>query len=231
MAGDISIKNLMSTFSVCCPLDLKKIGMEGINVEHKNGIVHKRFRNPKATCTIYSSGKVSIMGNNSEEDAKKTARQCARMLQKLGFRVRLNNFKVVNMLGTCTMPFGIKLAQFAKKQPRDKADYEPELHPAVTYRLKSPRATLKIFSTGSITVIAPCVENISQAIKQIYPLVEPHSTKLQEDVIAKKKMKKVKKQTRRKLEDSENTGGGKGSRGGTSSRKDNKSRAPLGVIN
>lgn len=32
--------------------------------------------------------------------------------------------------------------------------YEPELHPGVTYRLKPPlpKATLKIFSTGSVTV-------------------------------------------------------------------------------
>lgn len=30
--------------------------------------------------------------------------------------------------------------------------YEPELHPGVTYKLKIPKATLKIFSTGSITV-------------------------------------------------------------------------------
>lgn len=30
--------------------------------------------------------------------------------------------------------------------------YEPELHPGVTYKLKNPKATLKIFSTGSITV-------------------------------------------------------------------------------
>lgn len=30
--------------------------------------------------------------------------------------------------------------------------YEPELHPGVTYKIKRYRATLKIFSTGSITV-------------------------------------------------------------------------------
>ena len=34
--------------------------------------------------------------------------------------------------------------------------YEPELHPGVTYRIKSPKATLKIFSTGSITVTGKC---------------------------------------------------------------------------
>lgn len=30
--------------------------------------------------------------------------------------------------------------------------YEPELHPGVTYKLKELKATLKIFSTGSVTV-------------------------------------------------------------------------------
>lgn len=30
--------------------------------------------------------------------------------------------------------------------------YEPELHPGVTFKIKKPKATLKIFSTGSITV-------------------------------------------------------------------------------
>lgn len=30
--------------------------------------------------------------------------------------------------------------------------YEPELHPGVTFKMKDPKATLKIFSTGSVTV-------------------------------------------------------------------------------
>ena len=30
--------------------------------------------------------------------------------------------------------------------------YEPELHPGVTFRIKEIKATLKVFSTGSITV-------------------------------------------------------------------------------
>lgn len=30
--------------------------------------------------------------------------------------------------------------------------YEPELNPGVTYRIKEFKATLKIYSTGSITV-------------------------------------------------------------------------------
>lgn len=30
--------------------------------------------------------------------------------------------------------------------------YEPELHPGVTYKLFNPKATLKIFSTGGVTI-------------------------------------------------------------------------------
>lgn len=30
--------------------------------------------------------------------------------------------------------------------------YEPELHPGATYRIKELKATLKIFTTGSITI-------------------------------------------------------------------------------
>lgn len=49
------------------------------------------------------------------------------------------------------MPWAIRIVNFSEKYKKD-ASYEPELHPGVTYKLKTPKATLKIFSTGSITV-------------------------------------------------------------------------------
>lgn len=58
---------------------------------------------------------------------------------------------MVNVLGTCSMPWAIKIVNFSEKY-KNEASYEPELHPGVTYKLKFPKATLKIFSTGSITV-------------------------------------------------------------------------------
>lgn len=57
----------------------------------------------------------------------------------------------MNVLGTCHMPWDIKITNFSERHRAD-ASYEPELHPGVTYKLKSPKATLKIFSTGSVTV-------------------------------------------------------------------------------
>lgn len=132
--------------------------------------------------------------------AKVAARRYARCLQKLGFSVRFNNFRVVNVLGTCSMPWAIKIVNFSEKY-KSEASYEPELHPGVTYKLKFPKATLKIFSTGSITVTGMCdqlkisttptpltfifncyspttttttassVANVQAAIEHIFPLV------------------------------------------------------------
>ena len=83
--------------------------------------------------------------------------------------IRIKNWRIVNVLGTCTLPFAIKIVPFS--QAFKEASYEPELHPGVTYKIKNPKATLKIFSTGSITVTAPSVANVQAAIEHIYPKV------------------------------------------------------------
>ncbi|XP_043943042.1 TATA box-binding protein-like 1 [Protopterus annectens] len=106
----------------------------------------------------------------NEEEAKLGARRLARCLQKLGFQVKFTDFKVVNVLAVCTMPFEIRLPEFTKRN-RPIASYEPELHPAASYRIKHLKATLQIFSTGSVTVTGPNIKCVATAVEEIYPLV------------------------------------------------------------
>ncbi|XP_012235819.1 TATA box-binding protein-like 1 [Linepithema humile] len=169
---DIVINNVVCSFSVRCHLNLREIALHGSNVEYKreNGMITMKLRRPYTTASIWSSGKVTCTGATSEIQAKVAARRFARSLQKLGFKVRFNNYRVVNVLGTCSMPFDIKITSFSLFH-KENADYEPELHPGVTYKLKNPKATLKIFSTGSVTVTAPSVAAVQAAIEHIYPLV------------------------------------------------------------
>lgn len=169
---DIIINNVVCSFSTRCHLNLKKIAMEGLHVEYRreNGMLNMKLRKPYTTASIWSSGKIMCTGATSEDEAKLAARRFARRLQKLGFNVKFINFRVVNVLGTCSLPFGIKINNFSKQYPQN-ASYEPELHPGVTYKIKPLKATLKIFSTGSITVTAPCVANVQEAIEQIYSLL------------------------------------------------------------
>lgn len=172
MTLDIVINNVVCSFGLRCHLDLRRIALTGANVEYRreNGMVTMKIRKPHTTASMWSSGKVTCTGATSEDMAKVAARRFARLIQKMGFRVHLNNYRVVNVLGTCIMPFAIKIIQFSQDN-KANASYEPELHPGVTYKIKEPKATMKIFSTGSITVTAPSVGNVQAAIEHIFPIV------------------------------------------------------------
>ncbi|XP_062142240.1 putative uncharacterized protein DDB_G0291812 [Drosophila sulfurigaster albostrigata] len=169
---DIVINNVVCSFSVKCHLNLHDIALNGVNVEYRreNSMLTMRLRRPYTTASIWSSGRITCTGATSEEDARTAARRYARCLQKLGFPVGFHNFRIYNVLGTCTMPWAIRIVQFSEHH-RNQASYEPELHPGVTYRMTDPIATLKIFATGSITVTAQNVATVDLAIQRIYDLV------------------------------------------------------------
>lgn len=114
---DIMINNVVCSFSVKCHLNLRQIALNGVNVEFRreNGMVTMKLRRPYTTASIWSSGRVTCTGATSEDQAKIAARRYARALQKLGFQVRFRNFRVVNVLGTCRMPFGIRIISFSRK--------------------------------------------------------------------------------------------------------------------
>lgn len=114
---DIMINNVVCSFSVKCHLNLRQIALNGVNVEFRreNGMVTMKLRRPYTTASIWSSGRVTCTGATSEDQSRVAARRYARALQKLGFDVRFQNFRVVNVLGTCRMPFGIRIISFSKK--------------------------------------------------------------------------------------------------------------------
>ncbi|KAI2649626.1 TATA box-binding protein-like 1 [Labeo rohita] len=154
VALDIIVTNVVSVFRTRCHLNLRTIGLEGTNK------VLMKLRKPRITASIWSSGKIICTGATSEEEAKLGARRLARCLQKIGFKVRFSDFKVVNVLAVCSLPFQIRLI-----------DYEPEIHPAASYRIKNLRSTVQVFSTGNITVTGPNVQSVASAVEQIYPLL------------------------------------------------------------
>lgn len=77
-------------------------------------MVTMKLRYPKISANICSSGKITVSGAHSYEDAKKGARRIARILQNLGFKVKFTDFRVINVLGNVDCPFGIKISQFTE---------------------------------------------------------------------------------------------------------------------
>ncbi|XP_054282390.1 TATA box-binding protein-like 1 [Macrosteles quadrilineatus] len=208
---DIVINNVVCSFSVRCHLNLRQIALSGVNVEYRreHGMVTMKLRKPYTTASIWSSGKITCTGATSEDQSHVAARRFARRLQKLGFNTRFANFRIVNVLGTCSMPFAIKINAFSEYH-KPQAEYEPELHPGVTFKLKQPKATLKIFSTGSITVTAPSVSDVQQAIEYIYPLVyqfRKERTKEDELLLQQKRMQGLKRKAAAVAESEDDTEG------------------------
>ncbi|EDW11158.2 uncharacterized protein Dmoj_GI15474 [Drosophila mojavensis] len=187
---DIVINNVVCSFSVRCHLKLREIALHGSNVEYRreNGMVTMRLRRPYTTASIWSSGRITCTGAISESQAKVAARRYARSLSKLGFPVRFQQFRIVNVLGTCSMPWPIRIVNFSERH-RESACYEPELHPGVTFKMQDPKATLKIFSTGSITVTAASVNAVESAIQRLYPLVHEFRTRPLNEILDDGKMK------------------------------------------
>ena len=86
----ISKRNIVSTISVGCKLDLKKIALQARNAEYnpkRLAALIMRIRTPRTTALIFSSGKMVCTGAKSEDESKLAARKYARIIQKLGFPV------------------------------------------------------------------------------------------------------------------------------------------------
>lgn len=174
---DIQIRNVVCNFTLPLHIDLHRVALHSGNVtfDRGRGVLLKQKRDPSCFVKVYSSGKIYIVGCRSESECKRAARGVARMVQKRMGReadsVRIRNYKICNVLATCKMPFGIKIEDLAKKYP-DQTQYEPELKVGLDWKCNDPKATLRIHTTGSITVLGAISENdVMRAIEIIYPIV------------------------------------------------------------
>jgi TATA-box binding protein (TBP) (component of TFIID and TFIIIB) len=168
---NIYVSNVVCTFSAKCHLNLRRIALEGLNVEYRkeHNMVNMRLKNPQVTANIWSSGKITCTGASSETDAYKAARRVCRQLQRLKFKVKLSNYRVVNVLATCAMPFQIDIMSLSQQYHKE-CSYEPELHPGATFKIKDTKATLKLYTTGSITLTTPSVGAAQKAVNHIYSI-------------------------------------------------------------
>jgi transcription initiation factor TFIID TATA-box-binding protein len=71
---------------------------------------------------------------------------------KLDQKIRIRNYRVSNILATCRMPFGVRIEDLARKYRSEGAKYEPELMIGLQWALKEPKASLRIHTTGTITI-------------------------------------------------------------------------------
>eukprot|EP00879_Flechtneria_rotunda_P011166 GHRR01011664.1.p1 GENE.GHRR01011664.1~~GHRR01011664.1.p1 ORF type:complete len:320 (+),score=125.04 GHRR01011664.1:572-1531(+) len=131
-----------------------------------------RIREPKTTALIFASGKMVCTGAKSEGDSRLAAKKYCRIVQRTGFsEVRMKEFKIQNIVGSCDVKFPIRLEGLAYAHGYF-ATYEPEIFPGLIYRMKQPKIVLLIFVSGKVVLTgAKHRDEIYQAFENIYPIL------------------------------------------------------------
>lgn len=99
--NSIKIQNCVATVNLGCDLNLQKINFRTRNSEYNPSRFHgviMRIREPRCTALIFRSGKVVCTGARNEVDANLGTRKFARILQKLGYPVMINDIHYYQMI-------------------------------------------------------------------------------------------------------------------------------------
>ncbi|CDZ97568.1 tbp-domain-containing protein [Phaffia rhodozyma] len=169
-----TLQNIVATVNLDCRLDLKTIALHARNAEYnpkRFAAVIMRIRDPKTTALIFASGKMVVTGAKSEDDSRLASRKYARIIQKLGFDAKFQEFKIQNIVGSCDVKFPIRLEGLAYSHG-SFSSYEPELFPGLIYRMIKPKVVLLIFVSGKIVLTGAKVRSeIYTAFNQIYTVL------------------------------------------------------------
>ena len=113
-----------------------------------------RMKEPtRTTALIFKTGKMVITGAKSEQHSKDAAKCYAKAIQKVGNpNIRLADFKVQNMVGSCSVGFRIQLEKFFHSDHHSFCDFNPDTFPGLIYHMVIPKVCLLIFSSGKIVL-------------------------------------------------------------------------------
>ncbi|POS83001.1 hypothetical protein EPUL_005170 [Erysiphe pulchra] len=115
-----TIQNIVITANLNVPLDVKNIALHKGKYNERMNIAIIKIDKPKST--------------KNESDAYKA---CFEFEKKIGFKTHLTEFRIQNITASCNLQFPIDLYKLYGILPNSV--YEPELFPALTFRLSYPK--------------------------------------------------------------------------------------------
>lgn len=171
---DPTISNIVCGAHLNCLFDLHHIALSARNVMYNP----KRFpaavirhRRPKATGLVFATGKLQVLGCRSVSDAVLACRRFARMLQKLGYQPRLEDFVVQNIVANADTRMLIRLEGLQYAHPAF-CRYEPEIFPGLVYSIMEPKMTVLVFAGGKLVLLGAKNEgDLEKAVKVLYPVL------------------------------------------------------------
>ena len=156
------------------PLDLNNMARKypdcEYNPERFPGLV-MRIGEPKATCLLFSTGKVVLTGLRSSEEASPVMAFVIDKVKKSGATVEGEpEFTVQNIVASGDFHGTVDLNEATIVL--ENAMYEPEVFPGLIYRMADPKTVFLIFSTGRIVCTGgKTKESVGEAIEKMERII------------------------------------------------------------
>ena len=126
---------------------------------------------------MFSTGKLTVLGNKTENDSITASRKFAMVVKKCGYpEVKWTDYKISNMLASSYIGFRVNLEGLAIEHA-NFSNYEPEIFPGLVYKMLDPKVTLLIFVSGKVVLMGKSIEGINQAFDIIIPILRKHKQK------------------------------------------------------
>jgi TATA-box binding protein (TBP) (component of TFIID and TFIIIB) len=132
----MSISNIVATSHLSCSIDLFQVCEILENATYRpSRFKALTYRFPSGGCSrIFANGKLIVLGKKNKDSIVSSVADLAELIAGLGFPVNLQEIKVVNVVGTCSLERPVDLNQFYLLN-REIATYNPEIFPAVNLKL------------------------------------------------------------------------------------------------
>ncbi|KAF0748667.1 hypothetical protein AaE_007287 [Aphanomyces astaci] len=190
----ISVANIMATFDLATKIDLKELVMNARNVEYNprrfQGAI-MRLREPKSTAIIFGTGKVVVVGMKAVPELEIVARKVESIVRvstvlwtsasKIGFTAATAQFlSVRNITATAKTPHPIRLEGILTQHSSFCTVsvmyvYEPELFPALYYRMLEPKLCFIVFVSGKVVVCgAKAMDEVTDGFANLMPVLRQH---------------------------------------------------------
>eukprot|EP00995_Heteronema_vittatum_P008961 NODE_423_length_1391_cov_274.198212_g310_i0.p1 GENE.NODE_423_length_1391_cov_274.198212_g310_i0~~NODE_423_length_1391_cov_274.198212_g310_i0.p1 ORF type:complete len:268 (-),score=72.66 NODE_423_length_1391_cov_274.198212_g310_i0:479-1282(-) len=171
------VQNVVTTCSLGVPLDLPHIAVSACNTEYnykqRPYTMKLRLRAPRITCVLAKCGRMTTSGAKTISDSRLGTQKCTRILQHLGYAVKIADFRVINMVALIDLKFSIQLQEL-HRQNSSLSSYETERFPAVFFKLDSPKLVTMVFSSGRVMLTGgKSHEDLAAGARRMAALCEP----------------------------------------------------------
>jgi transcription initiation factor TFIID TATA-box-binding protein len=168
----ISVENVIVSTRASQPLDIELLASKLSHIIYEPevfcGLVYRR-EVPKATITMFSTGKITSTGSKSERTARESLHATASEIVHLtGKSIALRGFKTENVVATASVGYPIDVEKFVRQH--SNTTYEPGQFPGAFCRLRE--AVVLLFASGKVvTVGAKSESEASSSIQQVYRML------------------------------------------------------------